>query len=116
MILPPMGTEGRAAMVALEGEIDLASVAVAERRIADAERDDPAELVIDVRNVTFMDSSGLRVLLAAHQRAQESGRGFALLRGSESVDRLLKVTGLAGRLRLLDEPPVGSSDSAGSTG
>jgi anti-sigma B factor antagonist len=110
-----MGAEGRVAMVALEGEIDLSSVTEAERRIAAAERDDPAELVIDVREVTFIDSSGLRVLLAAHQRAEESGRGFALIRGSESVDRLLKVTGLAGRLRLLDEPPAGSSESAGPT-
>lgn len=109
-----MATEGRAAIVALNGEIDLSSVAAAERRIAAAERDDPAELLIDVREVTFMDSSGLRLLLAAHQRAEESGRGFALVRGSESVDRLLKVTGLAGRLRLLDEPPE-NSDSAGPT-
>lgn len=111
MILPAMGT-GQAAVIALEGEIDLSSVADAEARIAAAEREDPTELVIDVRRVTFMDSSGLRVLLGAHQRAEENGRGFALVRGSESVDRLLKVTGLAGRLRLLDEPPAGSSNSA----
>jgi anti-sigma B factor antagonist len=107
-----MGT-GNAAVVVLEGEFDLASVAAAEERIAAAERDDPAELVIDVSRVTFMDSSGLRVLLAAHQRAQENRRGFALVRGSESVDRLLKVTGLAGRMRLLDEPPAGSASPNG---
>jgi anti-anti-sigma factor len=105
-----MGTGN--AVVVLEGEFDLSSVATAEERIAAAERDDPAELVIDVSQVTFMDSSGLRVLLAAHQRAEENGRGFALVRGSESVERLLKVTGLAGRLRLLDEPPEGSAGAA----
>jgi anti-sigma B factor antagonist len=102
-----MGAGGKVAVVSLEGEIDLSSMAVMEERIAAAERDRPEELVIDAREVTFMDSSGLRVLLAAHQRAQENGRGFAVVRGSEAVDRLLKVTGLAGRLRLLDEPPSG---------
>ena len=111
-----MATEGRSAVVAFEGEIDLSSIADAEERIAAAERTDPAELVIDVRRVTFMDSSGLRVLLGAHQRSRENGREFALVRGSESVDRLLKVTGLSGRLRMLDEPPAGSSDSFGPSG
>jgi anti-sigma B factor antagonist len=112
VILRAMGAEDQSAVIALEGEIDLASVPDAEARIAAAERDDPAQLVIDLRRVTFMDSSGLRVLLAAHYRAEENGRGFALVRGSESVDRLVKVTGLAGRLRLLDQPPADSSGSA----
>jgi anti-sigma B factor antagonist len=107
-----MGTEDNVVLVPLEGEIDIASVGAVEERIVAAERGKPAELVIDVRRVSFMDSSGLRVLLAAHQRAQENGRGFALVRGSESVDRLLKVTGLAGRLRLLDEPPGASANSS----
>jgi anti-sigma B factor antagonist len=96
-------------VVTLEGEFDLASVADAEERIAAAERDAPGALVIDVRRVTFMDSSGLRVILAAHQRAEEQGRDFAIVRGSAAVDRLLKVTGLAARLRLLDAPPPESS-------
>lgn len=100
-----MGAEGEVSVVALEGEIDLASVEQIERRIAAAERDDPKQLVIDLRGVTFMDSSGLRVLMAAYERARESGREFALVRGSETVDRLLRVTGLAERLRLLDAPP-----------
>ena len=100
-----MGAEGEVTVVALEGEIDLASVPEIEDRIAAAERENPDQLVIDVRGITFMDSSGLRVLLAAHHRAREAGREFALVRGSEAVDRLLKVTGLAGRLRQLDAPP-----------
>lgn len=100
-----MGAEGEVAVVAIEGEIDLASVGQIEERIAAAEGERPRQLVIDARAVTFMDSSGLRVLLAAHQRAQEDGREFALVRGSDTVDRLLEVTGLGKRLRLLDAPP-----------
>ena len=93
-------------IVALEGEIDLATVPDAERLIADAEAGQPGRLVIDLSAVTFMDSSGLRVLLTAHRRAEEAGRGFALVRGSDTVNRLLDVTGLTERLEVLDEPPA----------
>ena len=62
--------------------------------------------MIDLSQVTFMDSSGLRVLLTAHRRAEEAGRGFALVKGGDTVSRLLEVTGLSERLELLDEPPA----------
>ena len=94
-------------VVALEGEIDLSSAPDAERRIAEAEAGEPARIVIDLREVTFMDSSGLRVLLTAHRRADERGGGFALVRGPGAIERLLEVTGLSGRLEILDEPPSG---------
>jgi anti-anti-sigma factor len=101
-----MGGEAKAvAVVALEGEIDLSAVSEVEQRIAAAEAGGPAELILDLRQVTFMDSSGLRVLLGAHHRAEERGGEFAVVRGGEAVERLLEVTGLASRLRLLDEPP-----------
>lgn len=101
-----MNAERDIAVVALEGEIDLSAAPEAERLIAEAEARGPAQLVVDLRAVTFMDSSGLRVLLTAHRRAEENGRTFALVRGGESVDRLLEVTGLVERLVLLDEPPT----------
>jgi anti-anti-sigma factor len=101
--------ERETAVVALEGEIDLASVPDAERLIAEAEANSPGRLIVDLREVTFMDSSGLRVLLTAHRRAEEAGRGFALVRGGGTVNRLLDVTGLSERLELLDEPPAGET-------
>jgi anti-anti-sigma factor len=93
-------------IVALEGEIDLALVPEAERKIAEAEAGEPSRLVIDLSEVTFMDSSGLRVLLTAHRRAEEAGRSFALVKGSDTVNRLLEVTGLSERLEVLDETPT----------
>lgn len=108
-----MSEERETAIVALEGEIDLSTVPDAERKIADAEASAPGRLVIDLRDVTFMDSSGLRALLTAHRRAEEAGRGFALVRGSDTVTRLLDVTGLSERLEVLDEPPAESSGQAG---
>ena len=101
-----MDQERETVVVALEGEIDLSAAPDAERRIAQAEAREPGRLVIDLREVTFMDSSGLRVLLTAHRRADQAGRGFALVKGGEAVERLLDVTGLTGRLEILDEPPA----------
>jgi anti-sigma B factor antagonist len=98
--------ERETTVVALEGEIDLSTAPEAEQRIQAAEETSPSRLVIDLREVTFMDSSGLRVLLTAHRRAEEAGRGFALVKGGGTVNRLLDVTGLTDRLELLDEPPA----------
>lgn len=106
-----MGTNREnVAVVTLAGEIDLSTAPDAERRIFEAEEGKPSELVIDLREVTFMDSSGLRVLLSAHSRAEENRCGFALVRG-RAVERLLEMTGLAERLRMLDEPPAPGTDS-----
>ena len=94
-------SENQTRVVALEGEIDLSTAPEAERRIAEAEDAEPERLIVDLRAVTFMDSSGLRILLTAHRRAEEQGRGFALITGGDAVERLLSVTGLAGRIEVL---------------
>jgi anti-anti-sigma factor len=51
-----------------------------------------------------MDSTGLSVLVKAHQRAEESGKRFALVKGSQQVQRLLSLTGVAQRLTVVDAP------------
>jgi anti-anti-sigma factor len=51
-----------------------------------------------------MDSTGLSVLVRAHQRAEESGRRLGLVNGSQQVQRLLTLTGVADRLTLADAP------------
>ena len=51
-----------------------------------------------------MDSTGLRVLLSAHQRAHETGRRFALVRGADQVERVLTLTGVRDLLTVVDAP------------
>jgi len=80
----------------LFGELDVASSPVLEEELARASE---AQLVvIDLRALEFIDSTGLGVLVRAHQQAQEQGRGFALVRGLGQVERLLVLTGLADQL------------------
>jgi anti-sigma B factor antagonist len=96
--------EGGAAVVAVSGELDLGTSPELEERLARA-FDGGAELVIlDLRRVEFMDSTGLRVLLGAHQRAHDTGRRFALLRGADQVERVLTLTGVRDLLTVVDAP------------
>jgi anti-anti-sigma factor len=63
-----------------------------------------AQVIVDLRNLDFMDSTGLSTLVKAHHRAEEQGVRFALVRGSHQVQRLLSLTGVADRLELADAP------------
>ena len=80
--------------VALQGEIDAHSAPnVAERFVSLPVGDD--DIVIAMAEVTFMDSSGLRVLIDLQQRAGDAGRRLVLDSPSQSVTKLLDVSGLS---------------------
>jgi anti-anti-sigma factor len=72
---------------------------------------DPRALVLDLSRLDFMDSTGLRLIVLAGQRAEEEGRTFALVRGPEDVHRVFEITRMTDRLRFLD-----SAAEAGSLG
>ena len=95
---------GRAITLTVSGELDLLSSPVLERAL-DRVHESNAELVIvDLRGLEFMDSTGLHKLVAAQQRAVQSGRRFALVRGGEQVQRLLDLTGVLEQLTIVDSP------------
>jgi anti-anti-sigma factor len=97
-------SEGKAAVVVVSGELDLASGPELERALEQL-ADPPTELlVIDLRQVEFMDSTGLSIIVKAHQRFADAGRQLALVRGTSQVQRLLDLTGVAERLPLVDSP------------
>jgi anti-anti-sigma factor len=96
--------QGAAVVVTVTGELDLRTSPELEDRLGRA-FDGGAELVIlDLRLIEFMDSTGLRVLVTAHQRAQDSGRRFALVRGADQVERVLTLTGVRELLTVVDAP------------
>jgi anti-anti-sigma factor len=96
--------ELRGTVLTVTGELDLASSPALEQELQRA-REGGAELVVvDLRELEFMDSTGLNVLVKAHHEAQESGRRFGLVRGTAQVQRLLSLTGLEDRLIIVDAP------------
>jgi anti-anti-sigma factor len=92
---------GRKAVIALAGELDIAGAATLEHELAGLEA---TAVVIDLRQLGFIDSSGLRALAVAAQRAQRTGRRFALVPGAAQVMRVFDVTRMRERLRFVAEP------------
>lgn len=90
--------------VTLRGEFDLAAVALVEEALARAYDGDTKLLEIDLGPLTFLDSSGLRTILAARERAESSGVRLRLMRGTETVQRVFAITGLEETLPFADEP------------
>jgi anti-anti-sigma factor len=75
-----------------------------EEELVRVTESDAAQVIVDLRELEFMDSTGLSTLVKAHQRAEEAGQRFALIRGPQQVQRLLTLTGVADRLELADAP------------
>ena len=96
---------GTVAVVRPTGELDLSGAAVLE---AELERlgEDPelGAVVLDMRALEFMDSSGLRLVVVADMRAREAGRRFSLIRGDETVHRVFEITRMSDRLDFVEDP------------
>ncbi len=97
-------TEGTTVRVALTGELDIAGAARVEQELERIEQDPPATLVLDLRELAFLDSTGLRVIIAADDRAREQERRLVVVRGSATVQRIIAMTRLDERLEIVDDP------------
>ena len=96
---------GGVRLVRLTGELDMAGVDRFERLLTADQRSDAETFVIDLRGLTFIDSSGLRALIMADQHVRAEGGRFVVVRGPERVNEVLEMTGVAQRIELVDEPP-----------
>jgi anti-anti-sigma factor len=90
--------------VTLRGEFDLAAVDLVEDALERAYEGEVRVLDIDLAPLTFLDSSGLRVILGAADRAASHGVELRLRRGGETVQRVFAITGLDQALPFVDEP------------
>jgi anti-anti-sigma factor len=111
MAIDPSGfsistSEGdRRVVVTIRGELDLATAPELETALLER-LDAGQEVVLDLRELQFMDSSGLRVLVTAHARAADGGPRFAIVRplaGTE-VAKILEIAGVQQQLHVVEEP------------
>lgn len=96
-------TDGRV-LASLAGEVDLSTVADVESRFEEILEHGPDLLVLDLREVTFLDSSGLRLMLRLDERQRQAGRQFTVVRGGRRVSRVLELTGADERLHFVSDP------------
>jgi anti-sigma B factor antagonist len=91
-------------VLALDGELDMASAPALQRALESVELAGKAMVVLDLHKLEFIDSTGLRIILAARKRCREHDQELAVTRGSQQVERLLSVTGMAEHLRTVPAP------------
>ncbi len=85
-------------VVYLEGELDLAGVPKLQEVLHSAQHENVSQIVVDLRGLTFLDSTGLGVLIAADLAGRDGHVGVSFVRGNETVQRVFKLTAVEGRL------------------
>jgi anti-anti-sigma factor len=91
--------------VELTGELDISSASSVESRLIEVEERAPDRLVLDLRRVNFIDSTGLSMIINADGRAKKAGRRLTIVSGDGVPRRILRTVGLEDRLDVLSEPP-----------
>lgn len=86
--------DGDTVVVTLVGELDMHSAGDLATAVASALDLSPGAIDVDAQGLTFTDSAGLRALLVAREDAEARGVQLRLTRVSETLDRLLAMTGL----------------------
>ncbi|WP_247706978.1 STAS domain-containing protein [Streptomyces liliiviolaceus] len=118
MPVPVSGVErscdvGAWAVLALSGEIDLGAVPRVREVVGELVAEGRVHLVWDLREVSFMDSAGLGVLVAA-VRSAEARQGEVRLAGvGPQVSRLLELTGLDAVIGVYADVPSAAGPAAG---
>lgn len=91
-------------VVVLAGELDLACADRVAAAIDRATAQSVDGVVVDLRELAYMDSTGLRTLLDAHGRAAARGRRFAVVPGSGPAQRIIALTGAGALLETVEGP------------
>ncbi len=91
-------------IVALAGELDMANAPLLQSHVEGPELEGTPTVVLDLQKLEFLDSTGLRIILAARELCWRRGQEFAVTKGSQQVQRLLSVTGVGEHLRTLNAP------------
>ncbi len=84
-------------VVGAAGEIDIATADALDQALAENRN-----TVLDLSDVSFMDSTGLRTLVGVHNRLSEAGSRFRIVVPSGAVARIIQITGLSDALDIVD--------------
>lgn len=97
--------EGRA-LVTLGGELDVSTAPTVETTLRQIEEKRVPMMVLDLRALTFLDSSGLRLILEADGRARRDDRRLLVVAGPPEVQRVFRVTLTDSRLEFIEDPEI----------
>jgi len=95
--------------ITLRGELDLAHAYTFDEELRRVEATRPTCVVLDLRELTFVDSCGLARLIAARRRAIRAGHRLLVVRGSRAVQRLFALTAADEMFEMVNEVPLAFS-------
>ena len=96
--------EQEAVRLSLSGELDMSSALIFDEELRRIEAQDlPRTVVLDLRRLKFLDSTGLRLIWSAHSRARRCGRIFKVVPGTDAVRRIFRLTGMNERLNVVED-------------
>jgi len=96
-------------VLVLHGDLDADTLATAREEVAAAEGQTPPVLVLDLSQLAFVDSSGVRLVLLAQQAADDAGHRLAVRLGHGTTRRIFDTLGVTERLEVLDDGEASSS-------
>jgi anti-sigma B factor antagonist len=94
--------DGQVVVVRPLGELDISTTPMLDAELKKAMDGGASRVTLDLSGVTFIDSTGLRLLIFATARSHGNGDRLRMLRGSAPVERMLEVTGLDHSLPFID--------------
>jgi anti-anti-sigma factor len=98
-----VSSQDSAEIVTVRGDVDLATVGALRNELTGAlARADT--VVLDLREVSFMDTQGLAAVIEAEHASSQSGTRFVVVRAPATVHRLFDMIGLSDRLTVVDDP------------
>ena len=95
---------GEIPLIELAGELDISTAPDVDRELSKIERQKPHTLVVDLRELTFIDSTGLRTILSADARCRQYGGRLVIVPGPPAVHRVFSISLLDQRLQFIDDP------------
>jgi anti-anti-sigma factor len=104
---------GERIVVTPRGELDMASAPELEQALL-PRIEEGGWVVLDLRTLDFIDSSGLRVVVGAHRSAEDRGGRFTCVRGEPgtTVHRIVEIAGIDGVIEMVDDPDQPAPQSA----
>ncbi len=106
--------EGDTHVIALAGDLDLTTVPDVERELRRAEQTTASVLAVDLSELTFIDSTGIRLMMQAQRRSAKSGIRLVVVPGTGPVQRLFDICGVSGVMPFVDSlelDPVGAREA-----
>ena len=113
----PLAVErrGDVCLVVVKGEFDLRCAKRLEALVDSLRDGGEGGVVLDLAKASFIDSSGVRAILAIEARSRREGFDFAIVPGRGQVERVFRVTGLDRGVRLVEGPDHAGQDAGGGT-